>query len=232
MTTAWGESFSPAGYTARAMSSSAPKKLEVDQEYPGTAVKRMNACMERAKSLDKKDLNQEWEDVRRKILWAGGLKDLPNARPGYGYTGHSFNDWNHCDLTTMLGDVSHNENKGEVSGIAIGNQLGPGIQIASLPELGPGGSWSTCMMGCNKDPPQDVAHIQFKSRIAFKLVWCPPNFSTFVLVDDAGNYLNHGTPGGRLPDIRERAYNYKVVQGSKYAKEAERIGKEAVKEAA
>lgn len=34
-----------------------------------------------------------------------------------------------------------------------------------------GGSWSTCLIGCNQNPPQDVAHVQFKSRIAFKLVW-------------------------------------------------------------
>jgi hypothetical protein len=40
-------------------------------------------------------------------------------------------------------------------------------------------------MGCNRDPPQDVAHVQFRSRIAFKLVWVPnDNFDTFVLVDD------------------------------------------------
>lgn len=58
----------------------------------------------------------------------------------------------------MLGDVSSNENKGRVQGIHHSNrmillnifiivitliELGPGIQIASIPELGPGGSWST-----------------------------------------------------------------------------------------
>jgi hypothetical protein len=48
---------------------------------------------------------------------------------------------------------------------------GPGIRTASLPELGPGGSWTTCMIGCAQNPPRDVAHIQFRSRIAFKLVW-------------------------------------------------------------
>ena len=103
----------------------------------------------------------------------------------------------------------------------MSNQLGPGISVASLPELGPGGSWSTCLMGCNQvlkkrregviklfrtfllflafipfpfsayytvaqEPPQDVAHLQFKARIAFKLVWCPPKFDRFVLVDDDG----------------------------------------------
>jgi hypothetical protein len=61
--------------------------------------------------------------------------------------------------------------------------------IASLPELGPGGSWTTCMIGCHRDPPRDVAHVQFRSRIAFKLVWVPPDFRMFVLVDDHGNLL-------------------------------------------
>lgn len=43
-----------------------------------------------------------------------------------------------------------------------------------------GGSWSTCMIGANKSPPQDVAHLQFKSRVAFKLVWSPPTFNTVI----------------------------------------------------
>ena len=59
----------------------------------------------------------------------------------------------------------------QVKGIAAGNQLGAGIVIASDPALGPGGSWSTCLMGCNASPPADVAHLQFKAHIAFKLVW-------------------------------------------------------------
>ena len=48
-------------------------------------------------------------DVNPIFLDSGGLKDLSGARPGAGYTGHSFNDFNHCDLTTMLGkpDVQH-----------------------------------------------------------------------------------------------------------------------------
>jgi hypothetical protein len=34
-----------------------------------------------------------------------------------------------------------------------------------------------------------VAHLQFKARIAFKLVWCPPTFEKFVLVDDDGELV-------------------------------------------
>ena len=131
----------------------------IDPAYPGTAVARMHAARARAR---KANLTGPWGEVRRAILFAGGLKDLPNALPGQGYTGHSFNDWNHCDLTAMVGSVSSNENRGQVAGIAASNQLGPGISMASLPELGPGGSWSTCLMGCNSEPPRDVAHLQFK----------------------------------------------------------------------
>lgn len=144
---------------------------DVDLDYPGTAVQRMRAVHERVQSLTKEQLNGEWDEVRRNILWAGGLKDITDAPPGMGNTGHSFNDYNHCDLTTMLGDQQFNENRGKVDGIHFSNQLGAGIRIASLPELGPGGSWSTCMIGCTSNPPRDVAHLQFQSRIAFKLVW-------------------------------------------------------------
>jgi hypothetical protein len=49
-----------------------------------------------------------------------------------------------------------------------------------------GGSWSTCMIGANKSPPQDVADLQFKSRVAFKLVWSPPTFDTVMR-----NYCYH-----------------------------------------
>lgn len=114
----------------------------VDPEYPGTAVERMmNARARVAELAQTNAFNGEWEEVRRKILWAGGLKDLPNAIPGQGYTGHSFNDYNHVDLTCMRDGDSDNENDGSVKGILIGNRLGNGIRVASLPELGPGGRY-------------------------------------------------------------------------------------------
>jgi len=211
--------------TKRNMSSSSSER-EIDTEYPGTAVERMLSIRERVKGIPAEEWNGSWEDVRRRILWAGGLRDLPDAEPGQGYTGHSFNDFNHVDLTAMR-DYD-NENDGSVKGIAIGNFLGDGIRIASLPEVGSGGSWSTCAIGCNKDPPQDVAHVQFKSRIAFKLVWADPKnndtFDTFVLVDDEGKLLAKGKPSsGVLPSLRERVTNYKIVAGSKYAIEADKL---------
>ena len=78
-------------------------------------------------------------------------------------------------------------------------------------------------MGCNSEPPRDVAHMQFKSRIAFKLVWAPPSFNSFVLVDDEGDLLNKGTPTGKLPSERERRENYRLVEGSKYARAADKL---------
>ena len=208
------------------VSSEAAAGDEIDPVYPGTAVARMKGIRARARAAN---LTGAWPEVRRQVLWAGGLKDLPHSRPGQGYTGHSFNDWNHCDLTAMAGAVSHNQNDGSVKGIAVGNLLGPGISVASLQadDLGPGGSWSTCLMGCNRSPPSDVAHVQFRSRIAFKLVWCPPSFSSFVLVDDDGELLNSGTPisGTDLPALRERQMNFEAVQGSKYATAATAFGK-------
>ena len=54
----------------------------VDKEYPGTAVKRLRSVHERVATLSEEDLSGDWEDVRRKLLWAGGLKDLPNSIPG------------------------------------------------------------------------------------------------------------------------------------------------------
>lgn len=126
----------------------------------------------------------------------------------------------------MLEEIADNENDGTVKGIAIGNRLGNGIRIASIPELGPGGSWSTCALGCNAVPPSDVAHIQFRSRIAFKLVWVPnSNYDTFVLVDDDGNHLATVKPTSSigLPPIRERKMNYQLVRGSKYALVADQV---------
>lgn len=208
-------------------SSSLPPPSELyDSDYPGTSVQRLRSVHTRVATLATNGslINQPWETVRRHLLWAGGLRDLPDASPGFGYTGHSFNDYNHVDLTTMNDDVSNNLNDGSVKGIAIGNRLGPGVRIASMPELGPGGSWSTCAIGCGSNPPQDVAHVQFHSRIAFKLVWVPNvNYDSFVLVDDGGTLLAVGRPTGTLPSRRERVMNYKIMEGSKYAVEADKL---------
>jgi len=203
-------------------------KILRDLEYPGTAVERILASRERVHTLQEQNklTDRPWSDIRRSLLWAAGLKDLPNAVPGQGYTGHAFNDYNHVDATQLLDQVSDNENQGRVAGIAPQNRLGNGIRVASLPELGPGGSWSTCAMGCHHDPPRDVAHLQFQARIAFKLVWVPnAKMDVFCLVDDDGKLLATGKPlpGDDWPALRERQMNYRLVQGSKYATEVDKI---------
>ena len=66
-----------------------------------------------------------------------------------------------------------------------------------------------------------------QARIAFKLVWCPPAFERFVLIDDAGALLNTGTPSAgdkALPRLSERRRNFEAVMGSKYAVKAEEEG--------
>jgi hypothetical protein len=175
---------------------------------------------QRAISLTPRNLSVTWSNCRKEILWAAGLKDIETAPPGQGYTGHSFNDWNHVDATCMLSDYVASENEGRVEGIHVSNKLGEGILAASIDELGQGGSWSTCMMGCNSEPPRDVAHMQFRARIAFKLVWCPPSFTQFVLVDDNGDLLTWGQPTGQLPSLWDRKTNYEHVKNSKYGKNA------------
>lgn len=176
---------------------------------------RLVSVLARTHSLSAGDLDGDWQSVRSKLLWCGGLKEDYS-------TSHAFNDDNHCDLTTMAVSVSHHHNQdGAVAGISRRNQLGPHIAAASLPELGSGGSWSTCTNGCHLIPPNDVAHTQFQSRIAFKLVWCPPDFNSFVLVDDEGNLLKRGTPTGALPHLRSRQANFELVRGGLYAAAAE-----------
>jgi len=186
-----------------------------DPEYPGTAVTRLSSVLKNVAEIE--SLDGPWDDVRRMLLGAGGLKEDYS-------TSHAFNDDNHCDLTTMVSSVSFEHNAhGAVAQISRSNQLGPHIQKASLAQHGPGGSWSTCTNGAHLTPPSDVAHVQFKSRVAFKLVWVPPSFDEFVLVDDEGRLLKRGKPTGRLPAAYSRQGNYKLVQGGKYAAVADRI---------
>merc|ERR1719210_2840753 len=194
--------------------------VEYDPVYPGTAVERLRGVLQRVRNLD--NLDGAWPDVRSLLLAAGGLKEDYS-------TSHAFNDDNHCDLATMVDGVSHNSNAdGAVAMISRRNQLGPHIQKASLPEHGMGGSWSTCTNGAHLTPPSDVAHVQFSCRVAFKLVWVPPHFEEFVLVDDEGRLLKRGAPTGSLPSLRARKGNFALVQGGKYATVAEAIagGKE------
>jgi len=196
--------------------------------YPGTATERMMNGRARAAALSARELDGDWSTtVRPALLRAAGLVDLGNVPPGQGNTQHCFNDFNHVDATTMTLEHSDNNNEGRVAGIAYNNPLGAGIRAARDPTMGEGGSWCTCILGSGQEPPRDVAHVQFKSKIAWKLVWVPgpkADFKSFVLVDDAGELLAKGTPtGSGMPSIAERRQNYEVVRGGRYAVEADRL---------
>jgi hypothetical protein len=56
----------------------------IDSMYPGTAVERLNNVHARVRQLVEENalMDVEWNTIRSKLLWAGGLRDLPNARPG------------------------------------------------------------------------------------------------------------------------------------------------------
>ena len=73
--------------------------------------------------------------------------------------------------------------------------------------------------------PTVPRRLQFRSRIAFKLVWVPDDYSRFVLVDDDGRLLATGAPSGRLPALEERQANYAMVAGSKYGREAAQMAR-------
>ena len=163
--------------------------LELDPDYPGTAVERMQAVRQRAASLTPSELSRDWSTyVRPRLLWAAGMRDLRDATPGQGYTGHAFNDAIHVDATAMRDEESDALNDGRVRGIALGNRLGPGIAAASLTELGPGGSWSTCQAPSSPlsspRPAEDsgVAHLQVMlpphRRTAHRRTAAPPHCRT------------------------------------------------------
>lgn len=190
----------------------------VDDEYPGTAVERRKAVAARIKEVGVRAFAEPWPETRRNLMYVGGLKDVASTRL-------AFSDYNHCDLTCMAPSVFEESNAdGAVAGISRSNALGETICAGSLQDLGPGGSWATCMIGCASEPPRDVAHVQFKSRIAFKLVWTPgatDSFRRFVLVDDEGVLLASGAPAGDdLPPLAERKKNFALVEGSRYARAA------------
>jgi hypothetical protein len=144
---------------------------DFDPAYPGTAVNRMLAIRERVKSLTEQQLNGNWATVRHHLLWAGGLKDSKGKSNGVGNTERAFNDFNHCDLVAVKEDFVCADSVANKRGLHIATTTSSDIYAASERDLGPGGSWTTCMVGCSELNPSDSAHTAFKARIAFKLVW-------------------------------------------------------------
>ncbi len=46
-------------------------EMEIDAEYPGTAVQRLKSVHERVAQLTRAQLDADWPSVRRALLWAG-----------------------------------------------------------------------------------------------------------------------------------------------------------------
>jgi len=193
--------------------------------YPGTSEERRNIIINNIKNMDNSEFEniKYWEELRKKLVKAGGLKD-----DNYD-TMHIFSDFNHCDLTPIKKSYYCNENNGQVEGIHYSNSLCSVIKNNSLSLesknkkgkkiINNDGSWGTCMIGCDKNPPQDVAHLQFKCKIAFKLIWLPGKnglFENFVLVGDDGKILKKGNNLDIVyPPFDQRKMNYEVVKNSK-----------------
>jgi hypothetical protein len=191
------------------------------RSLPGTAVERLSAARDRARSLSGK-LTGDWASIRKDLLWAAGLAAVQQ-------TSHCFNDYNHVSATTMAEHVQANEHDGQVEGMERGNQLGPEIKSASLHD-GEGfekdGSWCTCALGAGKAPPFDVAHHQFQSEVAFYLLWVNGG-DQFALATEEGETLACGQPKGQLPSAYERKKNWQIFTKfgeSKLAKAALECG--------
>ncbi len=124
----------------------------------------------------------------------------------------------------MAGDVAFNTNDGQVPGIALGNQLGAGIQAASV-QPGDGtespqseGSWCTCQLGAASR--RDVCHTQFKAQVGFKAIWCPEQHGThnlLALIGEEHELLAWGKPQGPLPPYGERYASYTEIDASPWA---------------
>ena len=175
----------------------------------GTAWERHSAAQAAARQID---LDRPWSLVRDDLVQACGLKVQRS-------TGHCFNDFNHVDCCTMVGQNTHRTNEeSRVVGMHRVNMLGPHIEDGSVAGHGAGGSWCTCHLSA----PHDVCHKQFGAQPAFKLVWCDGT-GVAALVDDHGNVMNSGKPtpdrdGSEVPEYggaRARSDLWKVLATSK-----------------
>eukprot|EP01034_Spumella_vulgaris_P023025 gene23025-29213_t len=155
----------------------------------------MLAIRDRVTSLTDHQLSGNWNSVRSHLLWASGLKDFKGQQSGVGNTENAFNDFNHCDVVAVKEDFVSVDGSVASGMVHMPTTTSSNISAASLRDLGSGGSWATCMVGCNEQPSSDTAHGAFKARIAFKL----------------------GTPSGQLPDLMHRVHNFQIVRGSKYS---------------
>lgn len=155
----------------RPVKTNRPPSCTLDNKYPGTADSRMQTIRDRVKNLKEEQLGSDWNDVRQLLLWAGGLKNTHRYKSvALGDTARFFNDFNHCDIIAVKEDFATLFSD-DLEGRVDPTNSGLIMSVASVKDLGPGLSWCTCMVGCNENPPKDVAHLHYKARIAFKLVW-------------------------------------------------------------
>jgi hypothetical protein len=49
-------------------------EMEIDAEYPGTAVQRLRSVHARVAQLTRAQLDADWPSVRRALLWAGKFR--------------------------------------------------------------------------------------------------------------------------------------------------------------
>jgi hypothetical protein len=92
-----------------------------------------------------------------------------------------------------------------------------------------GFSWCTRIVTENADStpfhnrdlavPMSFCNTQHRSRIAFRMVWCPENFDNFVIVDQDGDVLTRGRLDGAhdLPPLRERQMAWDIIKNSVYS---------------
>ena len=147
------------------------RAMSADREYAGTAVERTTNG--RARGEPERERSLQGLGIRGATDRFYGRRAFgpERRRPGKGKHRHCFNDFNHVDATTMSMDDADNENEGRVAGMHRTNALGEGIRGASDRALGQ--FVVRDILGSNLEPPRDVAHVQFRSKIAWKLVWVP-----------------------------------------------------------
>ncbi|CAK0838884.1 unnamed protein product [Prorocentrum cordatum] len=154
----------------------------------------------------------------RAVAWVslmpGGLKEDYS-------TSHAFNDDNHCDLTTMAVQEGIGDQK-----LVLCLRGSPAAAEEAMSE----DPADRQLGGTEREGPaldmNRAERQKHQGRIAFKLVWAPPDFSQFVLVDDEGRELRRGRPTGSLPPARARQGNFELVAGGKYALAAEALAGE------
>lgn len=208
--------------TRKKQPSQAPLRGGGGDSYPNTDTTTLMAITKKIRNWTSVDVQGSWREVRNKLM------DISGLSTSCGHTSHCFNDWNHVDLLCVDESKYHLTNQeSQVLGIDHVNSLEDVIRHCTSQGQR---VWTTCMMGCSREEePQDVAHQQFKCKIAFKLVWLPgleEKYDRFCLLDEEGDVLivsgvidfpeeqQHELHYDHYPVISERQENHQhILQG-------------------